>query len=283
MTPSREMLICGQSSFTCCRVDHVAVDPEQLVHLRALLLHDERAVGVREREVPVLREHEVEVQILRELLVELDALLVEGRALGRPVVGADDRRVAAGGTRADVALLEDRDVVDAVMRGEVVRRRETVRAAADDDDVVVPLELAGALEDLLLEEDVLHSARSERVDADRAAAERRRPVDRDLPEVVAVLLREDDPVGVAARVEHVRRDVRDLAARREVCRCVSRRITVSASGPATARMPSAPVTSSTSVPSGAPSSRRIDEDERASARSGSGRRSSPSSASPVPA
>ncbi len=139
-------------------VDHAAVDAEQLVDLGALVLHHERAVGVRQREVAVLREHHVEVEVGRELLVELDALLVERGTLRGAVVRADDRRVAAGGARADVALLEDRDVGDAVVDREVVRRREAVRAAADDDDVVVLLQPPGALEDLLAEEDVLHGA-----------------------------------------------------------------------------------------------------------------------------
>ena len=78
------------------------VDPEQLVDLGALLHHVQRAVGVREREMAVLREHEVEVEIGGEALVELHAPLVERGALGRAVVRADDRRVAAGRARADV-------------------------------------------------------------------------------------------------------------------------------------------------------------------------------------
>ena len=90
------------------------------------VLDDERAIGVREREVPVLREHEVEVELGGEPLVESDALLVEGRALRRAVVRADDGRVPAGGTGADVALLEDRDVRDPVVTREVVGRREAV-------------------------------------------------------------------------------------------------------------------------------------------------------------
>ncbi len=62
----------------------------------------------------------------------LTLALVERGALGRAVVRADDRRVAAGGARADVALLEHGDVADAVVLREVVRGREAVRAAADD-------------------------------------------------------------------------------------------------------------------------------------------------------
>ena len=155
-------------------VDHAAVDPEQLVHLGALVLHDERAVGVREREVPVLREHHVEVEVGGELLVELDALRVERGALGRAVVRADDRRVPPGRARADVALLEDRDVGDAVVDREVVRGREAVRAAADDDDVVVLLQRRRAASGSPCGRRCPSCRASrERVDADRAAAERR--------------------------------------------------------------------------------------------------------------
>ena len=155
MTSSADVDL-GTELLDLVAVDDAARDPEQLVDLGPLVLDDERAVGVGEREVPVLGEHEVEVELGRELLVELDALLVERGALGRAVVGADDRRVAAGATRADVALLEDRDVRDPVARGEVVRGREPVGAAADDDDVVAPLQLLRFREDPLTEEDVLH-------------------------------------------------------------------------------------------------------------------------------
>ena len=57
---------------------------------------------------PHWREQQVEVQLLREPLVELDRGVVEARALRRLVVRAQDRRVAPGRARADVALLEDR-------------------------------------------------------------------------------------------------------------------------------------------------------------------------------
>ena len=106
----------------------------------AARLDDQRAVGVREREVPVLREHQGEAELGREPLVELDALLVR-RPLRRAVVRADDGGVPSRRTGADVALLEDRDVRDPVTAREV-GRGEAVRAAADDDDVVVP-ELPG--------------------------------------------------------------------------------------------------------------------------------------------
>ena len=125
------------------RVDHAGVDAEEPVHLRALVRDDHGALGVREREMALLREQEVVVELLRELLVEPERLLVEGDSLGRPVVRADDRRVAAGSARAHVALVQDGDIADAAL-GELVGDREPVGAAADDHDVVGILELVMA-------------------------------------------------------------------------------------------------------------------------------------------
>ena len=125
------------------RVDHPGVDAEESVHLRALVGDDHGALGVRERQVTLLREQEVVVELLRELLVQPERLLVEGHALGRPVVRTNDRGVAAGSTGAHVALVEDGDVTDAAL-GELVRDREPVGAAADDHDVVGVLQLVMA-------------------------------------------------------------------------------------------------------------------------------------------
>ena len=177
------------------------VDPEELVHLGALLRDDHPAVRVRERQVPVLREHHVEVELDREALVELDALLVEGGALGRAVVRADDRRVAARGAGADVRLLEDGDVLDPVALGEVVRGREPVRAAADDHDVVAALELAARAPHAADAEDVLHAF----------VSSPSRGVEHRDDDVVPELLRDVDAEALALVAEDDRRDARERA------------------------------------------------------------------------
>ena len=100
----REVRMVGQVQLRAelgdlVRVDHAGVDAEQPVHLRALVRDDHGAFGVREREVPLLREQEVVVELLRELLVQAERLLVEGDPFRCPVVRADDRGVAAGSRR----------------------------------------------------------------------------------------------------------------------------------------------------------------------------------------
>src|SRR6185369_310788 len=58
----------------------------------------------------------------------------------------DDLRVPSRCAGADVAGLEDRDVVDPVTRREVVRERQAVHPAPDDHDVVPTLRLGPAEE-----------------------------------------------------------------------------------------------------------------------------------------
>ena len=62
-------------------IDHAGVDAERAVHLGALVGDVHGTLGVRKRQVPLLREHQVVVELLGELLVEAERLLVEGDAL----------------------------------------------------------------------------------------------------------------------------------------------------------------------------------------------------------
>src|SRR5580704_791604 len=66
-------------------------------------------------------------------------MLVEPGAFAPQIVRADDRRVAPGIAEANRALLEHRDVADAVLLGKVVSRREPMPAAADDDHLIARL------------------------------------------------------------------------------------------------------------------------------------------------
>src|SRR5690348_16663133 len=55
------------------------------------------------------------------------------------IIRAHDRGVAPGVAQAERALLQHRDVGDAVLLGEVIGGREPMAAAADNDDVVTRL------------------------------------------------------------------------------------------------------------------------------------------------
>src|SRR5437867_977746 len=83
--------------------------------------------------------HHIEVELLRQTFPRLERELVEVRVGVEVVIRADDRRVAAGVTAAQPTLLEHGDILQAMLLGEVVRRREAMAAAADDDRIVARL------------------------------------------------------------------------------------------------------------------------------------------------
>src|SRR6266508_4593533 len=71
------------------RLDEDRVHAEGLVQERSLALHPEGGLRVREPEEPARREKQVEVELLRERPVVLEARLEEGNRLGGLVVRAE--------------------------------------------------------------------------------------------------------------------------------------------------------------------------------------------------
>jgi hypothetical protein len=86
-----------------------------------------------------LRHHGIEVEFLLQPLPQLQGKFIEGIVAGEQVVGADNGGVAADIAGAEPALLENGDIADVVLAGEVVGGGEPVAAAADNDDVVIGL------------------------------------------------------------------------------------------------------------------------------------------------
>ena len=86
--------------------------------------------------VTALFEHDVEVQVRGEPLVELDGTVIEARPLGCEIVGPHDRGVSSRPSAPYVALLHDRHIGDAVVAGEVVGGGETVNPTTHDDHVI---------------------------------------------------------------------------------------------------------------------------------------------------
>src|SRR6202165_6227737 len=95
---------------------------------------------MRERDVALLREEKVVIQLLGESLVKLDPLVIEAHAFGRTVVRPDDGRVAAASACPQVALFEHCDLGDATL-ARLIGVGETMDAASDDYHIICPLEL----------------------------------------------------------------------------------------------------------------------------------------------
>ena len=108
---------------------HVALEDLDVVH------------GVRQHHDAARREHDVVIERLREVLPQLDRMIVERRAFVEQIVRADDGGVAAGVAAADPAFLEHRDVRQAVLLGQIVGGAQAMAAAADDDGIVARLGL----------------------------------------------------------------------------------------------------------------------------------------------
>lgn len=69
------------------------------------------------------------------MIVKTGALVIE-------IVGADDRRVAAGIAAPEPALVDDGDIGDAVLAGQIIGGSQTMAAGADDDHVIFGFRLA---------------------------------------------------------------------------------------------------------------------------------------------
>ncbi|MCY1176043.1 hypothetical protein D9M73_163040 [compost metagenome] len=123
-------------------VDHLGTAAEVLVHLGALTEGAHRGVGVRQGELATLGIHDVEVELVRQVLEHPHRFCVEAHTFGGEVVGADYRSVARGVAAAQVGLFQHGDVGYAVVFGQVVGDGQAMTAAADDHHVIAWLEFA---------------------------------------------------------------------------------------------------------------------------------------------
>ena len=120
--------------------DNLALDTQVLVGFCPPPLGSQGSGRVRQREVATLRVEEVEVQVARQIAKQLQTGIVKLCPFGCQIVRTNDGSIATRTTAADVALLENRNVRDAVVSGKVVGGRQTVTAAADNNGVIFALE-----------------------------------------------------------------------------------------------------------------------------------------------
>ena len=121
---------------TCSRSSSSASMPFRRMALPRRAAASRWASEWYEIEHAALAEHDVEVEVLAQAFPKSQGMLVELGVGAQQVVGAHDRGVASGVAAAQPALLQHRDIGDAVLLGEVVGRRQAVAAAADDHHLV---------------------------------------------------------------------------------------------------------------------------------------------------
>src|SRR5687768_4272930 len=96
-------------------------------------------LAVSERQNAALAQHDVEIELAAQTLVELQRMIVEGCTGGIEIIRATHLRVATRVATADPALLEHGDISNAVLPGEIVSSREPMPTAADDHHLVAGL------------------------------------------------------------------------------------------------------------------------------------------------
>src|SRR5260370_12030491 len=116
------------------------INAQQSVCLSALAQSGRPPVGMSDGQVALLRKHDIVIQLQGQLFVELDALIVKCHPLRRAIIGANNGRMAPAGPAAQIPLIEDRDLADAVL-AEVISDGQTMHPGADDDDVVGGLQI----------------------------------------------------------------------------------------------------------------------------------------------
>ena len=118
-------------------VNQFGAPAKMLVYLGALAEGSYRGIRVGEGELPPLGVHDVEIEFVGQLLVQLHRRAVKGHPFRRQVVGADNCGIARGVAAPQVGFLQHRDIGDAVVFGQVIGGGHTVPAAANDHNVIV--------------------------------------------------------------------------------------------------------------------------------------------------
>jgi hypothetical protein len=126
------------------RRDHAAVEPGEAVGVRRALEGAQLMLRLAQHENAARGEHDVVVQVLREVLVEGAGQFINGDRGVLQVVGADDGGVAARIAATQPTLLDNRDIGHLVVLGEVIGGGEPVAAGANDDGVVFMLRIGRA-------------------------------------------------------------------------------------------------------------------------------------------
>src|SRR5437660_1073307 len=114
--------------------DHPRAQPVPALQLGAALEHARSLLFLREEEVAALAEPDVDAELLGEPPHEGDRLLRQLDQGRRPPRGTHAAAVATGGALAEVAALEDEDLLRAA-GGQVPGEGEPHDPAADDRDV----------------------------------------------------------------------------------------------------------------------------------------------------
>ncbi len=138
------MLRIGQKALASSGRQPFVVDAGKAIGVDMALADLDVMGVVREHHHAARRIHDIVVELPGETLPQLQRVFVERGRFLPEIVGAQDRRVAAGVAASKPALFHHRDIRQPVLLGQVIGGREAMAAGADDDHVVGRLGLRTA-------------------------------------------------------------------------------------------------------------------------------------------
>jgi hypothetical protein len=104
---------------------------------------------MRKREMPALRIHDVEIELVAQVRKQRNRLGIERHAFDGKIVRAYDGGVPRGVAAGQISLFQNGDIANAMILGEVIGGREPMAAAADDHHVVALTQRLGCGQDAL--------------------------------------------------------------------------------------------------------------------------------------
>src|SRR5205823_510440 len=102
-------------SLDLIRLDELCLGAKGLVDFGASALGANTGLTVRKPQQALVAMHDSPARIALQGSVQIDAPLIEPHSFGDAVIGANNRRVAAGIAGADILSFEDGDIRDAVI------------------------------------------------------------------------------------------------------------------------------------------------------------------------
>jgi hypothetical protein len=125
-------------------IHHLRVDAVQRHRVGPAPLNLQFFGAVREFQHPALAQHDIEVEVRGQRLVQAQRMLVKSRAFGVEIIGSADLGIAAGVAAAEPAFFKHGDVADSVLAGQIAGRRQTVATGADDNNRVMVFRFGAA-------------------------------------------------------------------------------------------------------------------------------------------
>ncbi len=126
----------GNQRFDLIGINHPAVDALNLVDFGPPAHGAQRGIGVGQRHVATLWEHDIEIKIFSQILIQFDTFIIKEDPLRSQIVGADDGGVSTTAPTPNVPFVQNRYIGNPIVSGQVIGRGQTVYPTANDNHII---------------------------------------------------------------------------------------------------------------------------------------------------